>query len=538
MIKLDVTTLSRRYEQIKNYTYGAKATCASGNVQYQEICTDLETITKRDLEYAGKLIRQISTIYKAPSNIRRGLINGIGSVAKSLFGTMDADDEKRINEQLQIMGNKQQTLNHVMQNQIKIINATIGHIDKVETIIERNRKLLEKRVSEYINREEIRELFTINNAVIAELIRDAGNIIEYLTYVRQGTMHPKLMPVDDIMEHLKDATQQLPQGSYFPFRVNKEEWLTIEELATIRAYYFKEQIYTILYIPLIAPPIYDVINVMELPVLTADNVFTSTRVEHKIIAVDKEKSSYILTTEKDLQQCIWVNLQYICKHNVPIYRMEPNAPCEVQMYVQQHQYHHDCKLRHTAITHTKWIALQQPYAWLYATAGEQPVNIQCGERFEDRITIQNTGKITLGKNCKLITADTTIQTRETIYETDIETYLPAVSMLLPNYTVTPHQDATEDETQQRAELIDLRAQLHRMTNELKDNDEQFFVQKQFIYPMATSAITIALVIGVLIYIIIRTTRKHRARARPTVRLCDESYGFPKSILKRSQSTRF
>jgi len=49
---------------------------------------------------------QIQTIYRSPTNRRRGLVNGIGSIAKSLFGTMGANDEKLINEQIQLLQNK------------------------------------------------------------------------------------------------------------------------------------------------------------------------------------------------------------------------------------------------------------------------------------------------------------------------------------------------------------------------------------------------------------------------------------------------
>jgi len=70
------------------------------------------------------------------------LIDGIGSIAKSiLFGTMDANDEKLINEQIQLLQNKQLTLQQAGQNncikyQITVLNTMIAHIENIETIID------------------------------------------------------------------------------------------------------------------------------------------------------------------------------------------------------------------------------------------------------------------------------------------------------------------------------------------------------------------------------------------------------------------
>jgi len=45
--------------------------------------------------------------------------------------------------------------------------------------------------------------------------------MEYLTYIQKGSMHPKLMPTNDIIAQLKETTQQLLQGLYFPFKVRE-----------------------------------------------------------------------------------------------------------------------------------------------------------------------------------------------------------------------------------------------------------------------------------------------------------------------------
>ncbi|KAL6419239.1 hypothetical protein ACFW04_013678 [Cataglyphis niger] len=244
------------------------------NHYHRDACSTLDIIAKREVRYLKNIMTQIQTIYKSSTNLRRGLINGIGSIAKSLFGTMDANDKKRINEQLDLLENRQQIIQHVAKNQIKILNNTIAHVEKTEDIINRNEKLLQQRITVYTERAEINEHFIIITAVITELIRDAENIIEYLT--------------------LKKATQQLQQGLYFPFKIHAEDWLAIEEHTKISAFYDKGNVYTILTFPLITQPSYDIIKVITLPVPTHNNnTFIVTQINNNIIAVDKEKLTYL-----------------------------------------------------------------------------------------------------------------------------------------------------------------------------------------------------------------------------------------------------
>jgi len=88
----------------------------------------------------------------------------------------------------------------------------------------------------YLTHEELNEQSIIHIAIMFDLIRDAENIIEYLTYIRQGAMHSKLMPIDDIIRQLKEATQQIPQELYFLFKVHNENWLAIEKHTQITAF--------------------------------------------------------------------------------------------------------------------------------------------------------------------------------------------------------------------------------------------------------------------------------------------------------------
>jgi len=147
----------------------------------------------------------------------------------------------------------------------------------------------------YLDREEINEHCIVLIAVITDLTHDAENIMEYLTYIQKGSMHLKLMPTDEIITRLKEVTQQLPQGLYFPFKVHVENWLAIERHIEITTFCDKTNIYMILRFPLIAQSTYDLINVIVLPIHDYDNVFTVTEINNNLIAIDRDNISQVST---------------------------------------------------------------------------------------------------------------------------------------------------------------------------------------------------------------------------------------------------
>ncbi|KMQ91307.1 enzymatic polyprotein endonuclease reverse [Lasius niger] len=138
------------------------------------------------------------TAYQTPKNARRGLLDGIGIVAKTLFGTMDADDEKKIAEQLNLLQNQQQTLQHAAKNQIKILNTTIAHVDNLEKVLQENEerflnitiRMRDQRIG-YGQREDLDEHFLTIEAIIADLTHDTEDIIEHLTNAKNGVINPQ-----------------------------------------------------------------------------------------------------------------------------------------------------------------------------------------------------------------------------------------------------------------------------------------------------------------------------------------------------------
>ncbi|KAL6266162.1 hypothetical protein P5V15_003022 [Pogonomyrmex californicus] len=249
------------------------------------------------------LLTQVETLYKTTDK-RRGLLNAVGSVSKILFGTMDADDQKLIDEQLQTLRTNGKVLQHAVANQIKVINATIAHLDKLENTLNYNENLimsatkrLEQRLTESTLQADVDEHLLILTTIMNDLTKDTENVIDYLTYGKNGMIPTRLPPIKHIITALKEAATQLTMGLHFPFKIQIEHWQTIHTYITFSAYSDGPYIYTILRFPVVAYPTFKLIKAIPLPVHDHANVFAYIKINHPLLAIDKENHHYKLLEE-------------------------------------------------------------------------------------------------------------------------------------------------------------------------------------------------------------------------------------------------
>ncbi|KYM96677.1 hypothetical protein ALC62_12661 [Cyphomyrmex costatus] len=479
-------------------------------------CKNMHTIAERGHDRPKNLITAIQAIYTAPINKRCGLIDGLGTIAKSLFGTMDANDEKIIKEQLTLLHNEAAAIRHAVSNQLKIINSTIKHISSLEENIQQNERSLRNSIQIISNQRHITsrhqaidEYFTLIIELTNNLIKDTEDILQYLTYAKEGFLHPGLMSVNHVIDNLKGAAATLPEGLYFPFSLDGSDWINIEKATTISAYCDRDNIYTILQFPLTASPTYEILHAIPLPVYDHDNKFVSVEINEPYIAVDTEQHTYITITEYELQECSKIGLNYICERNHAINRITSDAICEIQLYLKaENQYKH-CNHKFVTAHSVLWKKLEN--SWLFSAPTKKVATIKCKNYPESKEILENTGKITLQNNCKLITSDVVIRSRLLERTKIIESYLPNVNItLLRNAQVLDNktdQIKLKQLVRDPNELKYLGMKLNKIYNDLQN--QEFYKQKEFIYPMATSGFIILTIVIIAMYFLIKKILRKR-----------------------------
>jgi len=101
MIEISTTLgLRKKYRRMLQKTYRK---CI------QQTCQNIMKIIQKDEAKLTLQLTHLIALYKTSSS-RRGLINAIGTISKTLFGIMDADDTRTVNKQLDLLRNNRKTI--------------------------------------------------------------------------------------------------------------------------------------------------------------------------------------------------------------------------------------------------------------------------------------------------------------------------------------------------------------------------------------------------------------------------------------------
>lgn len=119
------------------------------------------SMLKRNLDLAINQISRIENVITQRldqlivTKQKRGLLNLVGKVDKYLFGTMDADDEKYFNDQIQLIRNNQYKLSLDLAKQKSVLlNITEAYNKKI-TKISQNQQILVQHLNEVIKSQTV-----------------------------------------------------------------------------------------------------------------------------------------------------------------------------------------------------------------------------------------------------------------------------------------------------------------------------------------------------------------------------------------------
>lgn len=356
---------------------------------------------------------------------KRGLLNIIGNIQKSLFGVLDENDAllylEEFNRQREhdiiqdTIINKQTTL---FQSVLNMMNSTLknqGHT--INNLLLRIVRL----DGDYIrlkNQVIMNELF---NDITIELLQFQNKqrlLVEAISVGQNNPNNPNLIPPKIFYNELRKIKNSITASNLdLPLALDQNSIAMFYHISTAEARIINNQLIISFTLPLINTKEFILYKSTSLPYKIMNDLYGYIIPVHDYVALDKFKDFYIPITNSELEDCYQIdNENLICKETFPIMYARHTKICEINA-LRQELKSDNCEVRVSNITSEIWLHLKQPNTYIYTFPKPQTIYISCDNVTETK-TLSNTGIIHVEPGC-VIKSDSLIITAFQIITTTL-----------------------------------------------------------------------------------------------------------------------
>nr|CAH7729552.1 unnamed protein product [Callosobruchus chinensis] len=193
--------------------------------------------------------------------IKRGLINGLGSVFKAITGNLDARDGKRFESLISELLNNQNEISEAINSQNTLSVDLIDNFNKIISQVTHNQLLLENKIKKLSSdlietqtygsillRDTITEITNLYQVIIS-ILQDIENSI---TFVKFRTMQPSIIKPSYLIKALNSIAPK-PLAGQLPIEVTLDKIPVFEKFIQISCYTLHRKVIYILHVPIVYP---------------------------------------------------------------------------------------------------------------------------------------------------------------------------------------------------------------------------------------------------------------------------------------------
>lgn len=345
-----------------------------------------------------------SQAFDKPLRVRRGLIDGVGYIANSLFGVLDERFAEQYQRDITMIRKNQKQLAQYWKNQTSIIEAEHNLLKRIKDNIEQQHKVFNQHLNSLgqainiIGNEvvsmEIMEEFTVSsiiaNNVLSNLKAIQDNLIDTITNVRHFNFH--LLTPAQLQEELSIVSGQLTKDLSLPVDNIQTDLAKIYKILKVRARMTSQYFIFEVQIPLINRDNYDIYKLLPVPRPEAGEMVSITPISN-YMAIDIKKDTYITIALNDLQNCIKLEPDTnLCEFQKPVYQRQSDHNLCIK-----DQYQNKCKTI-SSTCQDVWNELSKQNTFMLTCCGQCTLRIICENQVATE-QLHGVSLIALGNDC-------------------------------------------------------------------------------------------------------------------------------------------
>lgn len=334
---------------------------------------------------------------------RRGLIDGLGSIIKSITGNLDVNDAIKFENEIK---NTRITLNKNALNLKKTLSLTTDFMKNYERNldhIQNNQKEIYRLIDRYSTQANELEARVETIHIFDEIERSFQQLYDRLeslenaiTFSHLGKLHPSIIDSAYLIEELIYVQNDI--NSKLAFAPNIKHIHLWEKAIEVKAYSTNDTITFILEIPLVANQPYNLLHLYSIP--TDDNSILIPKNPILILGNDEFAYPHEPCTEIE-------DNNVICKH-LEWQKLQLSDDCIAQLI--QHQEPHNCTYATAKFT-DKLIQQIEENSWIVIMKQEEVIKTTCDNDVQYQRS-KGAFLITIDNNCKIQVMEKTLSTHE------------------------------------------------------------------------------------------------------------------------------
>lgn len=392
-------SLQSKFLQLKNALESNKSV---SNKLYTEFYNSYHLATTLEHKIDTQT-KQLNPLINRKS--KRGIINGLGTIIKSITGNLDQNDAERYDKAIETLSDNQIKMKTLLKEQITLMQNSIQNYKENTQKLAHNQIVLQSRILQIesiLERNDLHNIETHNyfliQMVISQIITAYQVIYEVLenievaiTFSKLNTFHNSIVEPNELLQEIKLISGKLTKHK-LPFEPVLENVLLFEKTMEIKSYSKQNQIIFIIEIPIVEVENYNYYHLYSLPTPSIES-FKIIIPQSKYLLLNEQSYMFFDTKCQEI-----TSEEFICHETSPTKMEEKEAPCEVQMlkYVTNIT---NCQQVPVNIKKSK-IQKVEKNKWIVVIPKKSVAVRKCGVN-KDNIPVKGTFVLELNPDCEV-----------------------------------------------------------------------------------------------------------------------------------------
>lgn len=262
---------------------------------------------------------------------KRGILDGLGSIVKSITGNLDYTDALRYDQALKIIQNNEDKLNNEINTHVsvskdwmtqysKVIDSIVENQNKLEILVRNISEADATRDNDLIKYAHLAQVLVILSDNIDSVSREVYGLENILAFIKMKIAHHSILSIEAI-RHIISRLNKIYSSEEI-VKVDMREYYDIVKLGY---YYTDSNIVIVLKFPIVLTPLYELYKLAIIP--------------NRYNQILSPNTPYLAIHQKDFRyieaECPKTSKLYLCEENRNLQSKIPDD-CIQQLITLQH----------------------------------------------------------------------------------------------------------------------------------------------------------------------------------------------------------